>query len=156
MSMPPSIFVKRGWGLARERNEQVMKKHWYLDSESQQSKIHAHLKKHSWGNPGPSTTFESWPSIQMTWLHPSRSFFRSSNLSHPMDSLTLLTWSEPSVALALHHPSWYTRPVTDLWACFLRDPKVSDWVYLAMCGCSSKQWCAVVAPVVSHARQGQN
>jgi hypothetical protein len=37
----------------------------------------------------------------MTWLRFGRSFSRSTTLRRPMDSVTLLTWSEPLVALAL-------------------------------------------------------
>jgi hypothetical protein len=37
----------------------------------------------------------------MTWLRFGRSFSRLTTLSRPMDSVTLLTWSEPLVALAL-------------------------------------------------------
>jgi hypothetical protein len=47
--------------------------------------------------------------------------------SWPSDQLLeLLTWSEPSVPLAVHRHCRYTRTVTDPWACFSRDPKISD------------------------------
>jgi hypothetical protein len=36
-------------------------------------------------------------------------FFRSTTPSRPMDRVTLLTWSEPLVVLAIHRPSWHTN-----------------------------------------------
>jgi hypothetical protein len=100
-------------------------------------------KKHSCGKPRPSRACESWPSDQMMWLRSGRSFSRSTTLSRPMDSMTLLTWSEPLVALALNPPSRHTRQSLICGPAFSgtrRSATECTWLYVVIELNSNARW----------------